>query len=152
MLPSYETIWAPKKCKIFTWLLVQHRLPTADVLSIRHMPNNHWCPLCTNNPETGLHLFLECAYTKRVWSAIANWARDTNLVPTQWTALGSILDWWMEIRLIEQASNRKGQETLIILTFWQIWKERNIRIFQHQRNEVPGMVAVIKEEAQAWIT
>lgn len=96
--------------------------------------------------------FVSCAYTKRVWSAIANWARDTNLTPTQWTALGSILDWWMEIRLIEQASNRKGQESLIILTLWQIWKERNRRIFQHQRNEVPETVAIIKEEARAWIT
>ena len=49
------------------------------------------------------------------------------------------------------ATTKKGQSSLVILTLWQVWKERNRRIFQHQQNDVMGMVAIIKEEARAWI-
>lgn len=58
--------WGPQKCKIFAWLAIQERLPTADILTKRHMTNDFWCPLCTNNPETAQHLLISCGYTKRV--------------------------------------------------------------------------------------
>ena len=47
--------------------------------------------------------------------------------------------------------SKRGVRSLIILVCWELWKERNARIFDH--SEVPSfMVAArIKEEASTWI-
>ncbi|KAJ1268382.1 hypothetical protein BS78_07G130600 [Paspalum vaginatum] len=47
--------------------------------------------------------------------------------------------------------SRRDVRSLIILVCWELWKERNARIFD--RSEVPSfkVAARIKEEAAAWI-
>lgn len=88
----FWNIWAPQKCKNFTWLLIQHRLPTADVLTRRYMQNDHWCPLCTDNPETTMHMFVVCSYIRLVWSLVAIWVQHVNLNPSLWTLRMKMVD------------------------------------------------------------
>lgn len=118
-----------RSAKFFVWLLIQHRLPTANVLARRHMQNDHWCPLCTNNPESAVHLFVECPYARHTWSLVATWVQHSNLNPINWTPRQRMADWWIDVFHSVSGLSGKGQASLIILTLWHIWKERNRRIF-----------------------
>uniref|UniRef100_A0A0E0EIJ5 Anthocyanin 5-aromatic acyltransferase n=1 Tax=Oryza meridionalis TaxID=40149 RepID=A0A0E0EIJ5_9ORYZ len=46
---------------------------------------------------------------------------------------------------------KKGLCTLILLVGWEIWKERNQRIFEHKETVVPRLLAKIKEETRTWV-
>lgn len=46
---------------------------------------------------------------------------------------------------------KKGLRSLILLIVWEIWKERNQRIFEHKETAAPNLIAKIKEEARTWI-
>lgn len=47
--------WASANCKIFSWLVLQNRVWTANQLQIRRWPNNYFCQLCFRNLETVNH-------------------------------------------------------------------------------------------------
>lgn len=51
--------WAPPKCKFFAWLLVQDRVWTSQRLQLRQCVNQYFYPMCRQNLETSLHLFVE---------------------------------------------------------------------------------------------
>jgi hypothetical protein len=38
-------VWAPSRCKIFMWLMLQNRVWTADRLQRRQWPSNYFCRL-----------------------------------------------------------------------------------------------------------
>lgn len=65
--------WAPSRCKLFEWLLLQGRLWTADRLRARGWLNNTHCPFCSREDETVHHLFLTCMVTQSLWAEVAAW-------------------------------------------------------------------------------
>lgn len=66
--------WAPRKCKIFAWLIIQNRVWTSNRLATRDWPNGSIYPLCRHCQETAIHLLAECRYTRRIWGALAEQA------------------------------------------------------------------------------
>ena len=44
--------------------------------------------------ETWIHLFADCRFVKRIWNAIASWARVEGLKPTAGQHFHSVEDWW----------------------------------------------------------
>ena len=65
--------WAPPKCKLFSWLIIQNRVWTADRLERRGWPNGRLCPLCCCEDETARHLLFTCRFSIRLWGMIKNW-------------------------------------------------------------------------------
>jgi hypothetical protein len=65
-------IWAPARCKLFMWLMIQNRIWTADMLLRREWTNHYFCPLCYRNLETVGHLFMECPVARQVWIEVSN--------------------------------------------------------------------------------
>ena len=53
-----------------TWLLLHHRLLTADRLISWGVSCISTCPLCGDADETLEHLFFICPYSSSVWAAI----------------------------------------------------------------------------------
>jgi hypothetical protein len=53
---------------------------------------------------------------------------------------GDPIEWWLHRRLILSSEQCRGFDSLVLLVSWEVWKERNARIF---RNEVstPAVVA-----------
>lgn len=78
------SIWAPPKCKFFSWLAIQNRIWTADRLSSRVWPHNPLCALCRHAPETDAYIFFQCLFTKRIWTDISNWLQAPELHPNTW--------------------------------------------------------------------
>jgi hypothetical protein len=41
--------------------------------------------------------------------------------------------------------------SLILLVIWEVWKERNDRVFNRREAAPPSLLAKIKSEAPAWM-
>jgi hypothetical protein len=143
--------WATPKAKFFAWLAIQNRLWTADRLEKRGWDNCGLCPLCKQTQETAAHLFSHCRFTKRVWNLIKNWLGLSNIRTNEWGANLNIKEWWT-MMTIEASPNRKAMTSLVMLTSWTIWKERNARVFNARAAPPPILLQTIKSEAKLWVT
>ena len=45
---------------------------------------------------------------------------------------------------------QKAIRSLSLLVIWEIWCERNARVFRKQETSVPGLLSKIKNEAAVW--
>jgi len=150
--PSIGSIWktwAPPKCKFFAWLITQDRVWTSDRLAHRGWDHRPSCPLCRTTVETSLHLTSECRYTWRIWDLITTWTAQPGLRPSNWRPSNTTLEWWNNITTTP-AIQRKAMRTLTMLILWEIWKERNSRVFQRQESSALSLFAKIKNKATAW--
>jgi len=138
--------WAPPKCKLFLWLLLQNRLWTSARLQLRHLKNNYFCALCERNLETTHHLFFECPYSRLVWQLVATWSGCPSLQPTSWKEALQLEDCFNQtIR-----AGGKKEHTLAILTVWNIWNRRNAVIFREERKAPHSLLVDIKDMAHQW--
>jgi hypothetical protein len=71
------------------------------------------------------------------------------LEPSQWEEARSVRQWWESLANTPNIP-KKGLRSLILLVVWEIWKERNRRIFDHKEIAVSLLLAKIKEEAGLW--
>ena len=145
-------IWqtqAPPKGKLFAWLAIQNKLWTADRLDARGWPNQRYCPLCRHTPESALHLFAQCRFSGRIWKLFADWTGIDSLQPSTWPPCWSILDWWINVAKVT-GPLRQIRTTTLILISWELWKERNARIFNNSATAPLDLLAKIKEEGRAW--
>ncbi|WVZ67809.1 LOW QUALITY PROTEIN: hypothetical protein U9M48_016839 [Paspalum notatum var. saurae] len=120
-------------------------------LDVRYWDNAGQCPLCRRAPESGIHLFAECRFTGRIWKELSSWTATQGLEPRNWRPSGNSHHWWTSTDAVPSTS-KKGLRSLIILVCWEIWMERNNRIFN--RSESPNGVVLqkIKDEAHLRVT
>ncbi|KAM0915236.1 hypothetical protein ACQ4PT_010999 [Festuca glaucescens] len=151
--PAPEMIWspwAPAKCKFFLWLLLHNRLWCADRLQRRRLPNAYFCPLCLRSLETSQHLFFECPFTKRIWAAVATWTHCSSLAPPCWEAATTPQDIWQLLMQRSAAAHKEGLSSLFTLVCWNVWRERNARIFRQKSATFQLIIAWIRDEAREW--
>lgn len=74
--------WCPPKINAFIWKLLLDRIPTRVNLrkrKILHELVSPCCFLCNEDvDETSSHLFFNCSFSSKIWSALGNWL-DTNI-------------------------------------------------------------------------
>ncbi|XP_040258075.1 uncharacterized protein [Aegilops tauschii subsp. strangulata] len=66
-------IWgtkAPRKIKIFAWLLFKDRLNTGVNLAQKHIISSNLCPRCATSPEDSTHIFITCPLANRIWQRV----------------------------------------------------------------------------------
>lgn len=144
-----ETIWkcwAPPKCKFFAWLVIQICIWTVDRLQKRGWQNQQLCPLCRVTQESAVHLLTSCRVTCRIWEEIQRW-ESWDLRMHDWGRLTSGTD-WCHFLLSCTPTSTKNLKSMIILMCWEVWCERNARIFRHHASTTAAIVAKIKEEAR----
>ena len=139
--------WAPPRVRFFHWLASLDRCWTAECLARRGLPHPPRCPLCDQDPETILHLFLGCPLSRQVWHDILSWLRLTCQVPS---TEASLVDWWRTARQRTLKPMRKGLASATLVIPWMIWKHCNDCVFNNARPSANGMVAGIKDEAALW--
>jgi hypothetical protein len=123
---------------------------TSDRLESKGWDHNPSCPLCGSTMETSHHLCTWCRYTRRVWTLIADQTGQPYLNPNKWTHSESVLQWWTNLTSAQDIPH-KATRSIVLLVNWEIWKERNDRVFNHHKSLVPSIVAKIKSEASDWI-
>nr|TKW29087.1 hypothetical protein SEVIR_3G373000v2 [Setaria viridis] len=99
----------------------------------RNWPCNIVCSLCQGALEIAMHLSIQCPFALQVWRLIYNWVTDVAVMPM---ANFSIQEWW-------SLSLSAG---ILTYTAWNLWKERNRRIFEGTRCTPMQVFHLIKEE------
>ena len=133
----------------FVWLALHDRCWTAARRKRHNLQDNDTCGACLQLPETISHILIGCIYAREVWSTLfRRW---------HWLGLSAGLsddrefyDWWNWSRKQVPGLNRRAFDTLVVLTFWMLWKERNNRIFQNSNLQASDLVLRIFDEAKSW--
>jgi hypothetical protein len=130
MMEAVWKTWAPPKCKLFAWLILQNRVWSADRLQKRGWPNCGNCQLCKRVSETVAHILFKCRYSLRIWNSVIQWLGITSVNTATWANHDSVKEWWMSF-IYSNGVQRKSLVTLIMFVSWKIWNERNARMFQN---------------------
>jgi hypothetical protein len=96
------------------------------------------------------HLLFECRFSKRIWMAAASWLSCPDLIRCLGTRRPKVLEYWQAIARTP-TSCTKGLRTAIILIAWEIWKERNERVFNNKSSLPSEIMLKIREEGKDWI-
>ncbi|XP_057761120.1 uncharacterized protein LOC130981553 [Arachis stenosperma] len=131
-----SAIWrgvVPPRIELFGWFVLVGRVNTKDRLSrlgvIVHSDNI--CVLCKKEVESVQHLFLLCEVTWQVW---CSWLSSVGQVWDTPETIRELFEKWIGVH------RRKHERRLWLAGFfaviWNIWLERNARIF---KNEVSGV-------------
>lgn len=142
-----EHIWKTNtepKCRFFAWLVIHDRVLTADNLAKKNWPHNEHCTMCYCQFETTAHLLIRCNYTEAVWSTIAAQLNLPNF--THMSSLEGPIDWVSKLEQAESKQARKMNLGNLFFFWWNIWKERNRRIFEEIEKSVPQLANQILDD------
>jgi len=147
-----SSIWhkdVPLKVVVFVWRLFRDRLPTKDNLLRRGVINHdsRMCVVGCDFVESSPHLFLHCTIFGSVWHLIYSWigVSVTNpfYVPDHFHQFG-----------YSDGTGKKRRSILQVIWFatvWEIWKERNNRLFKGKASPVFQVVDRIKSISYMWL-
>jgi len=89
-----------------------------------------------------------CPFAKEVWDQILSWENFSMLQSQPQGDPVEIRAWWEEAAKKVPTTERRRLNGVVIYTFWNIWKERNRRIFNNTAETVPQVAARIKEDIE----
>ncbi|XBJ27109.1 hypothetical protein VPH35_004423 [Triticum aestivum] len=91
----------------------------------------------------------KCRYTIIVWNLVFEWLGIHS--PTlSWSSFQPIKEWWCSNDGMVQ-NYRKAKTSLQMLICWEIWNERNARVFRSKPCHPSRVVVTIKDEAKTWV-
>jgi hypothetical protein len=141
--------WATPMAKHYAWLALQNRLWTADRLQKRGWPNCGLCPFCKHVMESTNHLFIHCRFSIRIYELLKEWIGIHGIYPRQWAGL-NINEWW-NLLTTGPTPQRKDLATLMLLTVWELWNERNARVFHNKSSPSFVVLDRIKKDTRLWV-
>jgi hypothetical protein len=89
--------------------------------------------------ETTHHLLASCRYRCWVWDLVAQLSGLLELKPTEWRYNVALLQWWRNITTTPNILS-KAVHTVTLLVMWEIWKERNDRVFHLRETSMTSNV------------
>jgi hypothetical protein len=139
----WKVFWSSKsipKIDMYVWTMAHRGILTGGNLRRRGWEGPSRCPLCCQEEETTDHLLLSYTYSKEVWHLTLGLHPDTLVLPQEVTAL---LQNWNSLYPFQTV--KKGQlstlwRTLPKFILWNIWLERNNRLFREAKS-IPAQVA-----------
>jgi len=120
------------------------KILTADNLQKRGWPHQEHCILCNGPLETGLHLSLLCPFARAVWDQVLSWENFTVQLSQQDSTC--IAKWWEEAASKVPKQDHRRFNGVLIYIVWNLWKERNRRIFENGYRTVQQVASLIKED------
>ena len=77
----------------------------------------------------------------RVCTEVVTWLGIQDHSLQTWRHEDTVQDWW---------HIKKAIGSVLMLLIWEIWKERNARVFRNTASPTTIITAKIKEEAHLW--
>ena len=129
--------------KWHTWCHVRY----TDKLIKRAWPCDPTCSLCDQEQETTAHLCLHCVFAQEVWYLMQVWSNGLVKKPERGV---DIETWWRSSLQLLPKDQRRHVAALLMYTTWNIWKERNRRVFEKKTMTAPLVFNCILEEMGLW--
>ena len=101
------------------------------------------------NEEDAQHLFTGCAISNIIWSKVLTWANLQTLIPS--TSV-SLQKWWQDARKTIAGKKQKKFDSIVMLTSWSLWKERNNRVFEKTSKPVNVIFMEPSEHGPPFLT
>ncbi|XP_074267250.1 uncharacterized protein LOC141590572 [Silene latifolia] len=133
--------------RVLTTLALQHKLPTLDNLACRGLHMVNWCVLCKGSLETHEHIFSTCSFTQKSWQGIYTWLglQGRSTIPT-----AELI--WCAAKQHSRHWKNGWIRSSITATCYQLWHERNARIFQGVEHTVAQLLHLIRFNVSARIS
>jgi hypothetical protein len=141
---DFHSIWrcpAEPKMRFFGWLILHQKTLTAQNLLRRHWPCNWICSLCGEAFEDTNHLFNVCPFFRKVWLMVCQWQNIPGAQPADDTAT-----WWADLNQLHPKPFKFRVKGSLLATWWNVWLERNRRIFQNISYTEDRVARIVKEE------
>ena len=129
-LLNWKASVLPKQ-KFLGWLILHHKVLTAENMLIRHWECDWICPLCRGEFEDTDHLFRQCDFLKETWNLVSAVQGIQNN-----QTYCSIKEWMAGIMQNENKTEVRRKVGVLVKTWWHIWLQRNAKIF---RGEEPNV-------------
>ena len=100
--------------------------------------------------ETATHLFVECPVVKTIWERVGLWVRAPCLQPANWEDADNVKEWFLQMMNRLPSPMKEGLRSLIVLTIWEVWRERNSRVFRKECRQLQKIMESIYDEANMW--
>ncbi|XP_071719077.1 uncharacterized protein [Rutidosis leptorrhynchoides] len=142
-VPWHHVVWFPQanpKHAFIMWLAIQERLTTQDKLMKWYPLKTFQCELCGKEADSINHLFFGCEYSKAVWLEVKKLLLFRGL-PTNIHAIVQKIAVFSYRNQIWDVINR----ITIAATVYNVWQERNSRIFKGRRRSESELVKCIVE-------
>lgn len=136
--PLFKKLWKNAtmlRYKIFFWLLLHDRVNTRNMLQRRsfHLPSYN-CALCQmSTEETYQHLFWDCDFAFNCWQSLLGPRRRGF----------SIFD---EVSFAIQTLPTAFAMEIMIMGCWNIWIQRNDKIFKEKQATIQAWKASLKAD------
>lgn len=131
MAASYGGPSIPSKYIFFMWLLVKNANLTWASLQKRGWEGPSIYVICKNNGYDGQHLILNYSFSTQAWL-------KCTLLFTLYIDMLEGSDVWAGLRLCKD--NRGLVTRIVAAIYWNIWREKNNRIFKNTSHTVDGCV------------
>jgi hypothetical protein len=147
-----SSLWhkdVPLKVILFAWRVFRARIPTKDNLFRRNVIgfDAQLCIGGCGEVETSPHLLFHCSVFGSVWNHILRWLRLSAVLPYdaashyyQFSNIGGVAKARCSIL-----------QVIWFATVWEIWKERNNRIFNDKYCSMSQVVDKIKSLTYRWL-
>jgi hypothetical protein len=143
LFPSFSTnkVWradAEPKCTMFSWLVLHEKILTADRLSVRGCPHYPIYQLCLHAPEMACHLCKDFPFTAMVWTLVHAWSLNPCPHALSPGLCATMNDWWEVMLVGADNKTKRSRSGMLLYVIWNVWKERNRRIFQGGASYLSG--------------
>nr|CAD1841683.1 unnamed protein product [Ananas comosus var. bracteatus] len=147
-LPFLWNLKVPLRVKLFIWLAVRNKVLTTDNLMKRGWHGPTICVLCNLEGESLTHILFSCSFASSVWNCIMPPA-GLNFTGTRSMVEG--LDArWTRMRRSAPAKYQNYIDLTFAAFCWEIWKERNRRIFENRQVRFDILGRTILETVYFW--
>ncbi|KAG8062490.1 hypothetical protein GUJ93_ZPchr0003g17030 [Zizania palustris] len=121
--------------------MLKHKILSADNILKRGWPCYPFCQLCMTHLETAQHLACSCSFTASVWTIVT---RHFQLVGTPpLPSDDPPQDWWQKACTTVTRNQRKNFSGLLMYLWWNVWKERNRRVFQNSFQSISFVSSLV---------
>ncbi|QHN76497.1 uncharacterized protein DS421_19g644380 [Arachis hypogaea] len=135
-----NSLWrglVPPRIELFGWFVLVGRVNTKKRL-IRlgvAIHSDDLCVLCNKESESVEHLFLRCDITWKVW---CTWLRSFGRAWVFPKTMKELFVSWTGMNTKKQ--ERKSWMIAFFAVIWNIWLERNTRVFNNKRADVESII------------
>jgi hypothetical protein len=121
-----KDIWnakLPLKIRIFSWLLVLHRLPTSKLIADRHDPASGFCVVCGVAEDT-TYIFFSCSLARLAWSVFRR-LLGCDWSPTNFAQLFTLFSTFA-------GRPQRTVWALFLAQSWALWTIRNKLVIERK--------------------